>query len=614
MKNELLEQQLQLLPEKPGVYIFKGSDNRVIYVGKAASLRQRVRSYFQHSSDLSPKIQRMLELVEDLEYLVTDSEQEALIVECNLIKRHRPNFNVRLKDDKTYPYLKVENTDGWPRIYTTRRLVQDGSQYFGPFTSAASVRQTLNLLRKIFPFRTCSMKIDGRAKRPCLYYFLHQCRAPCTGEITSDEYAGLVKQVIQFLEGKQEAVMKELKRAMGRAALNLEFEKAARIRDQIKAIEKVITEQRISSVRMKDQDITAIASETNFAVAQVFFIRSGKLIGREYFVIEGVQEEGREEILTGFVKQFYSNAPRIPRQIVVEYLPREVDELEHWLSEKGGNRVVFHIPVRGIGRRILKMALENAKQSLEQARLKALSRPEASALGLSELKEKLSLAAEPKRIEGYDISNIQGNMAVGSMVVFEGGIPKPKFYRRFSIKTVAGADDYAMLKEVLSRRFKRAMGASRADKDENWGLLPDLVLVDGGKGQLNAALEALRVCGVESLQVISLAKEEEQVFVPDSSAPLILPRSSPGLHLLQQVRDEAHRFALGYHRLRRKKETITSALDSIPGVGAKRKRVLLRTFGSVSRIKEADISEIASVEGMNPKLAERVKSFLSLSG
>jgi len=605
--SNLIAEQLKRLPDSPGVYLLKDAAGNILYVGKAANLHHRVRSYFGARQKLTPKLQRMVARVSELDFFVTSSEQEALILELNLIKRHHPRYNVRLKDDKTFPYLKIDLNEDWPRVHITRRLEEDGGRYFGPFASAKSVRQTLKVIKGIFPFRSCSRTITGTDSRACLDYDIHHCLAPCIGVTSKEEYAEVIKQVILFLEGKQELVVKELESKMDRAAEALNFEQAAWLRDQIQAINRVIEGQKIATKVRGEQDVIALASDKDQAYVQVFFIRGGKLIGRESFVLQGTQSEGPSQIMTSFIKQFYSSSPHIPPLLLLQYPVEDRTIIEHWLQGRKGARVHIQVPRRGNKRELVSIVAENAQQGLEQLKIKQLAAPAALAEALAEIKRELSLPRFPSRMEGYDISNIRGTAAVGSMVVFEDGRPKPAHYRRFRIKTVSGADDYAMLHEVLKRRFKRSSEALAAD---SWAVLPDLVLVDGGKGQLNAALLAINEAGVGSVPTASLAKENEEIFIPRRSEPVILPRSSPGLQLLQRLRDEAHRFAIGYYQRIRKRETFASALDAIPGIGAKRKRALLKQFGSVQGIRQASEEELAATRGMTQSLAKRVKEYL----
>ncbi|MBA7529213.1 UvrABC system protein C [subsurface metagenome] len=587
----------------------KDAEGNILYVGKAANLHQRVRSYFSAGQKLSPKLERMVARVNDFDFFVTTSEQEALILELNLIKRHRPGYNVRLKDDKTFPYLKIDINEDWPRVHITRRLEENGGRYFGPFASAKSVRQTLKVLKGIFPFRSCRKSITGTDKRPCLEYHIHHCLGPCIGIVSKEEYAEVIKQVILFLEGKQEMVAQELQSKMDKAAEALDFEKAVLLRDQIQAIDRVIEGQRIATTVSGEQDVIAFASDKDQAYVQVFFFRSGKLIGRESFVLQGARSEDPEQIMTNFIKQFYASAPHIPPLLLLQYPVEDRTIIESWLQSKRGAKVHIQVPRRGNKKQLVGIVAKNAQQGLEQLKVKQLATPTALAAALAEIKRKLCLPRLPSRMEGYDISNIQGTVAVGSMVVFEEGKPKPSHYRRFRIKTVSGANDYAMLQEVVKRRFKRSL-KSDASTSNTWTILPDLVFIDGGKGQLNSVLAAMHEVGVGSVPTASLAKENEEIFVPQKREPIILPRSSPGLQLLQRLRDEAHRFALGYHQKIRRRQTFASALDSIPGIGPKRKRALLKQFGSVQVIREAPIEELATARGMSKNLAQKVKEYL----
>jgi len=607
MTVNYIAEQLRGLPASPGVYLMKDAEGNILYVGKAANLRHRVGSYFGAGQKLTPKLQRMVSKVNDLDYFVTSSEQEALILELNLIKRHHPRYNVRLKDDKTFPYLKIDASEDWPRVHITRRLEEDGGRYFGPFASARSVRQTLKLIKGIFPFRSCSKSITGTDPRPCLEYHIGHCLAPCIGAASREEYAEVIKQVILFLEGKQERVVQQLKSKMAKAAEGLDFEMAARLRDQIQAVDRVVEGQRIATVVKGEQDVIAFAQDKDQAYVQVFFIRSGKLIGRESFLLQGARYEEPSQIMTSFIKQFYASSPHIPPLLLLQHPVEDVAMIQSWLQGKRGGKVNIQVPRRGNKRQLVKIVAENVQQGLEQLKIKQLASPIALSAALEEIKRELRLPRLPSRLEGYDISDIQGMAAVGSMVVFDRGKLKSSHYRRFRIKTVTGADDYAMLREVLQRRFKRVSVASTSD---SWAILPDLVLIDGGKGQLNAARAAMQEMGAGSVPIASLAKENEEIFIPQKAEPIILPRSSPGLQLLQRLRDEAHRFALGYHQRVRKRETFASVLDSIPGVGPKRKRALLRQFGSVKAIKEAPVEKLAAARGMTESLAKKIKEYL----
>lgn len=602
----LAEEKLPALPQGPGVYWFRDARGEVLYVGKAASLRSRVRSYFSSSSTLPPKIARMMGRVADLEFMVTDSEQEALILECNLIKRHRPRYNVRLKDDKSYPYLKIELREKWPRIYVTRHWEQDGSRYFGPFASAHSVRQTLGVLRKLFPFRTCKRNITGIDSRACLEYDIHRCVGPCIGVATEEEYRRVIRQVILFLEGRDRAVQRELKRRMEEASRKLAFERAAVLRDQIAAVEQVTQSQKISSTLRQDMDVVALAGARDLAYMQVFFIRGGRLVGREPYVVEGARDETPGNVMASFLQQFYGASPSVPPLILLQHPVVQPSLLESWLRERRGGPVKLRVPRRGEKKGLMDMAAQNARQGLEHYRITQLGAADAIADALHQLQQALGLPRLPQRVEGYDISNIQGAWAVGGMVVFEHGRPRPAHYRRFRIRGQDTPDDYAMLQEMLRRRLGRGEGFAG---EGPWQTLPDLLLIDGGKGHLSAALAVLAEAGVK-VPVAALAKEEEQVFVPGSPQPLPLAPSSPALLLLQRIRDEAHRFALSYHIRARRRSTTASALDSVPGIGPRRRRELLRRFGSVRAIREATAEDIATTPGITPRLARLLKQSL----
>ncbi len=599
-----IEAQLKALPAKPGVYLFKDSQGKVIYVGKAASLRHRVRAYFSPSTNLSPKLQRLAASINDFESIFTASEQEALILECTLIKKYRPRYNVSLKDDKTFPYLKIDLDNNWPSVRITRRFRKDGGKYFGPFASAGSVRRTLRLIRKIFPFRSCNKAITGKDSKPCLEYHIHRCSGPCIGAVSKEDYDEIIRQVILFLEGKQELVVRELKHKMEKASQQLQFEKAALLRDQIQATEAVIEGQKIAVTVMGEQDVIALAQAKDLAYVEIFFIRNNRLIGRDHLLVDGVRDEEPSQIMTSFVKQYYASASSIPPVILLQYPIDEPAVIIEWLSSQRGAAIKLRVPRQGAKKQLVDTVAENARHGLELYQIKQSATVE-PAIVLQELKERLRLPSIPMRIEGYDISNIRGTLAVGSMAVFDKGMPKPAHYRRFRVKTVAGIDDYAMIQEVLRRRFGRYL----ADEDK-WSIAPDLVLIDGGKGHLNAALEVMRGLGLGSIPAASLAKEREEIFIPGNPGPVDLPQTSVALHLLQRVRNEAHRFALGYHKRLRHKEGIASALDGIPGIGLKRKKVLIREFGSVRGIKEASIDQLAAVEGITGKLADKVKEYL----
>lgn len=599
------------IPQKSGIYLFKGQSGEVLYVGKAANLYNRARSYFQRNGDLSDKIKQMVSRVHDIDFIVAPSEQEALVLESNFIKRYRPRYNVRLKDDKSYPYLKLDLREDYPRLSIIRRPQPDGSRYFGPFTSVHSLKITLNLLKKLFPIRTCArIIIDGKLSSPCLDYYINRCQGPCLGAVSRDEYMKVVKQVILFLEGKTEAILRDLKKNMEKASRELEFEKAAKVRDQIAAIEKIITQQKLSSTTLgEDTDVIALARERDQAFVQVFFIRNGALVGREHFILVGVEGEEDHKALSSFIKQFYEVAAYIPGKILLPGPVEELNLLHQWLKDRKGTPARLKIALSSKEKNLIAMVRENAREGMEQFKMKQLSSPDSIAAALSELAEKLKLPGLPHRIECYDVSNIQGTAATASMVVFEEGLPLKSAYRRFRIKEVKGPDDYAMLREVFRRRLKRKKAG-----DGQWAILPNLLLVDGGKGQLNVALEVIREMGLsasDGIQAAALAKEREEIFRPHNPEPIVLPPRSPALYLIQRVRDEAHRFALGYHRKLRAKESFRSALDNIPGLGATKKKALLTAFKSVREISEASVNDLLTVPGINRKLAERIKEAIA---
>ena len=605
------------MPTKPGVYLMKDDLGAVIYVGKAISLRSRVRSYFYESAQEWEKTRQLARRVTDIEFIVTGSELEALVLESTLIKRHRPHFNVRLKDDKRYPYIKVTWQDDFPRVAVTRQMVGDGARYYGPYTSVDAVHQTLDLLRRLFPYLDCKREITGQDRRPCLYYHIKRCAGPCIGAVSKEDYRGIIRQLCDFLEGKADEVLSDLQATMKAAAEAWQFEKAAQLRDQIRAVEKVIERQRVVSLTKADQDVIAFARDDGQACAQVFFIRRGRLIGREYFVLEGTEEEDCRTIAASFLKQFYDEAAYVPPEILLPETVAEAMVIEQWLRTRRGTKVALRVPRRGQKKELVQMAVENAAETLAHLRAQWLADESQHTTALAELQEVLNLPVPPTRIEGYDISNIQGTSPTGSMVVFVKGVPRKNDYRRFRIKSVAGSNDLAMMQEVLRRRFKRAVAAREGQdategskEDEKWAILPDLILIDGGKGQLNAVLEALEECGLDDLAAVGLAKKNEELFVPGQSDPIVLPRGSQGLFLVQRVRDEAHRFAVAHHRTVRRRVGLASRLDAVPGIGPKRRAALLKQFGSLEAIRAAGVEALAAVPGMTQKAAEAIKDFL----
>jgi excinuclease ABC subunit C len=624
MALPLIEGRLQVTPEKPGIYMMKDARGNTLYVGKASVLRNRVRTYFGSPANQSAKVRRMMGHVHDFEYIVTDTEAEALILENTLIKRYRPRYNARLKDDKTYPYLKIDLSEEFPRIYITRRVAQDGARYFGPFATAGTVRQAMDLVKRLFPYRSCTKVITGADPRPCLEYYINRCVAPCTGYASREDYAKVIQQVILFMEGDTEAVTQDLKQNMQQSAERLEFERAAVLRDRIRAVERVAEERRIKVDKntnpVSDMDMIALAQGSNEAWVEVFFIRHNKLIGRDHFFMEGTQDDTPSHVLGQFIKQFYQSASEIPPRILVQHSLEDGELVRDWLRDLRGRAIKITRPQRGVHKQLMNVVAENAAQGLAQHRIKWLDNADAIQQALAELQEELSLPAPVHRMECYDISHIQGSNAVGSMVVFEDGRSKPAHYRRFKVKSVEGVDDYESIREVLRRRFKRLASARAAAPEGNgvtgqpaadaWGIMPDLVLIDGGKGQLSAALGVLLEMGLDDTPLASLAKENEWLFVPHTPEPIVLPRNSQALYLVQRIRDEAHRFAITYHRDLRSKSSLRSPIDLVTGIGPKRKRMLLRRFGSLAGIKEASVDDIAAVPGMTRSIAVRLKQTL----
>lgn len=597
--TDIVEEKLKLLPDRPGVYIMKDSQGKIIYVGKAVVLKNRVRQYFQSNKNHTPKVRAMVSHIADFEIIMTHTEVEALILECNLIKKHRPRYNISLKDDKTYPYVKVTVQEEFPRVFITRRVLKDGARYFGPYTNATAVHESLKLLRRLFPLRTCK----HLQERPCLEYHIKRCLAPCAGKVEKDEYDAMIRAVLLFLEGRTEEVEKELQYRMEAAAEAYHFEIAARLRDQLLAVRKIAEKQNIVT-GSGDQDAVGMARSEIGVVVQIFFIRAGKMIGREHFLLRGSEEESDEAILTAFLQQYYHRAAFIPREVL---LPRELPQedrqlMEAWLSEKKKRaKVQLVCPQRGTKHDIVVMAAGNAAKYLqdEAARIKQANAQTRGAV--EELGRYLGLKNPPERMECFDISHIQGSETVASMVVFEGGLPKKSDYRRFKIRSTEGKpDDFLSMREVTTRRY---VGLPEAE-------LPDLIVIDGGKGQLSSALEIIRQqAGHKKVPVVGLAKQFELVFREGESEPVVLPRHSQALYLIQRIRDEAHRFAITYHRKLRGRRNLVSVLDHIVGIGPKRRQALWSHFGTLAKIKSASVEELAEVDGMNMPAAEAVYNF-----
>ena len=607
---QTLNDKLALVPTSPGVYLFKNRRGKVIYIGKAKNLRNRVRSYFQKGRAEGPKLYVLVSKIADLEWIITDSEREALILEANMVKEYKPRYNVTLKDDKSFPYIRVTSEE-FPRIFPTRRIVKDGSRYLGPYTDVHTMRDLLKAIRKIFPIRSCNYRLDDKtvAQRKiklCLDYYIHRCPGPCQGRISKEEYAQIVRQTVNFIEGKDARVVAELRQAMAQAAERQQFEKAARIRDQIQAIEVFRSRQKVVSPDEVDRDIVAIAVEEEIACGLVFKVRDGKIVGRYHFYLNRLIEQSEEEVLLAFVQQYYMKVDFIPSEIFVPFEMTDRENLAAWLSERAGYRVRILVPKIGEKAKLVRLAQRNAKLLLDELKLLRQKEKQERAARLhpavEALQRALALPRAPRRIEAFDISNISGTDTVASMVCFENGRPSKANYRRFKIRTVTGIDDFASMREVVSRRYRRLL--------EEKASLPDLILIDGGKGQLSSALAALKQLGLENQPVVALAKRLDEVFVPGNPDPQNIPKDSPALRLLQKIRDESHRFAISYHRLLRGKRQVSSELDGIPGVGEKRRRALLERFGSVRELRKASVEEIAAVPGIPAKVAGKIYEYL----
>ena len=589
-----LSAQVALLPDKPGVYLMRDQAGKIIYVGKAVNLKNRVRSYFQQRG-LSAKTEALVARIASFETIVTATEMEALILECNLIKKHRPRYNISLRDDKTYPFIKVTLNEAFPRVYATRRLEKDGAKYYGPYASAGAMHETIALLKKLFPLRSCR-SMD--AQRPCLEYHIKRCLAPCAGLVDQESYLAMVRTVCLFLEGRSADVEKDLKRRMLAASEDLKFELAGRLRDQLAAVRQVMEKQNIVT-GAGDQDVLGLARLGGQSCVQVFFVRSGKMVGRDRFMLSGGDNETDGDILAAFVKQYYHEAAFIAREILTPVVLPESELLASWLSERKGGAVHLLTPQRGSKRDLVQLAADNAVEYLRQRNERDAVKHGKSTAAMEELAQRLSLARLPKRIECFDISHIQGAETVASMVVFTGGEPDKAEYRRFKLRTVEGSpDDFASMQEVTLRRYREAAEP-----------LPDLIVIDGGKGQLSSALEVIRGVGLSDIPVIGLAKEFEHIFRENISEPLILPRHSEALRLIQQIRDEAHRFAVTYHRKLRAKRNLVSVLDHIKGIGAKRRQALWKHFGALEKMRAASVEDLAAAPGMNVTAATAVWQF-----
>jgi len=623
-----LQEQLERLPAQPGVYQMLDVDGHVLYVGKAIDLRSRVRSYFQPGRVHHVRTDALVERVTGLRTIIVKSEAEALLLEANLIKQHKPPFNVRLKDDKKYPYLKVTN-ETFPRVIFTRKLIDDGGRYYGPYTNAASLRDSINLIRRVFPLRTCRLDDIGiKYHRPCLQYHIKRCLAPCAGLQTREEYGAIVADVVLFLEGRQSMLVERLERQMLEAAEHLSFEYAARLRDRIAEIKRVMARQQVVWRSKIDMDLIAGAHGQGVSCMEVFFVRAGKLVGQEHFIMEGTEGRSPDEILAGFVSQYYATAPNVPKELMLEAPIPDTTALCDALSLRRGSRVRVLVPRRGDRAAFMETVRRNAEQHLKEFLTTSAVATAKSVLALEELAAALDLPAVPQCIECYDISHVQGTNVVGSMVVFEDGKPKKSDYRRFKIQGTEANDDVANMAQMLRRRLRylrapeepalKSAGLHQASaglhKDKKFARRPSLLLIDGGRAQLNAIVCVLQELDLVAVPVAALAKQFEELYLPDVAEPVLLARNSPALHLVQRIRDEAHRFAVTYHRTLRGKSQVASGLDGLSGVGPARKRALVRAFGSAAGVKRASVAQLAAIPGISRTLAESIHAALNQPG
>jgi len=611
--DDAIKQRLRAVPDEPGVYLFRDARAQVIYVGKALRLRDRLRQYFTPGYAQTARVDEMVRRIYDFEFVQCANEVEALVLECNLIKNYRPRFNIRLKDDKNYLYLKLPVNEEFPRVHYSRRVQNDGALYFGPYTSAQSLRGTVKSIRQLLPFRTCSDEIFRQGK-VCLDFHIKRCPGPCERRISSEDYAARIREVALFMEGRSDMLVRQLEDRMGDAADRLDFENAARYRDQLQSIERIADRQKVLVHGRDDQDLIAYAKKGGEVFVEVAYVRQGKMVGHDGHALDGAGEVAEAELLRGFLLQYYTSATHVPRSVIVPGPVEEPELMTGWLTQRRGGPVTIEVPQRGRKRALLTQLAETAVQELEQLRIQADYDRSRTEPMLAALAEALDLETPPKRIECYDISNIQGDSAVGAMVVFEDGRPRNDHYRHFRIKYVSGPNDFAMLQEVLRRRLERLESSQRREDadavgDRSFTSRPDLILIDGGKGQLGAALEVLEAAGFADIPTFALAKEREEIFAPGRAEPIVQERNSPGMFLVQRIRDEAHRFAITHHRKVRARKALTSPLDSVEGIGPARKRALLRHFGSVQAIRDAAVEDIVAL-GVPERLAKRLKETL----
>lgn len=601
-----IEEELKKLPSKPGVYLMHDAQDTIIYVGKAINLKNRVRQYFQSSRNKGPKIEKMVTKIHRFEYIVTDSELEALILECNLIKEHRPRYNTMMTDDKSYPFIKVTLGEDYPRVLFSRNMKKDKSKYYGPYTSAGAVKDSIELVNRIFGLRTCNRSLpkDIGKERPCLYYHIHQCAAPCQGYITKDEYKERIKAAMDFLNGNFRKAIQELEEKMQQASENLKFEEAMEYRDLITSIKRIGERQKITGSDGEDKDIIAVEMDNDDAVVQIFFVRDGKLIGRDHFFLRAAAGDGKSQVLQSFIKQFYIGTPFIPRELILQETIEDTALIEEWLTKKRGHKVYLRVPKKGTKEKLVELAAQNARMVLTQDK-ERLKREEGRTIGaVKEIAQLLKLE-HLNRIEAFDISNISGFESVGSMIVYEKGKPKRSDYRKFKIKWVKGANDYASMEEVLTRRFQRAL-----DDDDGFTCLPDLIMMDGGRGQVNIALRVLEQLKIK-IPVCGMVKDDYHRTrgLYYNNEELAIDRNGEGFKLITRIQDEAHRFAIEYHRLLRSKGQVHSILDDIPGIGPARRKALMKTYQSIEDIKNATVEELKQIPSMNKKAAEQIYAF-----
>jgi len=614
------EYQLKMLPDKPGVYIMKSANGEVIYVGKAKVLKNRVKQYFQSSRNHSGKVRAMVQNISEFEYIITDSEIEALILECNLIKKYRPRYNIILKDDKHYPFVKITVNEEFPRVFVSRIHSKDGAKYFGPYPDVSAVHETMELIKKIFPVRTCRKTImeAGGKTRPCLNYHIGLCKAPCAGFISRDDYMSIITNVIDLLNGKDKAIVKELQKQMEEASEKLEFEKAAVFRDKIAAVRKITEKQKIITGKFENEDYIDIYSDENDSSAQVFFLRDGKITGREHFILESTDGVEKDELVANFIREFYGGTAFIPKVInVTGTMDKEL--LEEWLSMKRGSKVSIKVPVKGDKRNVLEMVAQNAQMTLEHFKLKMVTDRQRHRKAMDELQSLLEMEVVPVRIEAFDISNIQGVDSVGTMVVFEGGKAKSSDYRRFKIKSVKGANDYDSMREILTRRFKRGLEETKAISESRISLtagkfssFPDLIFMDGGKGQVNIALEVLNSLGID-IPVCGMVKDDRHKTrgLIYNNTELVIKPGSEVMKLITRIQDEVHRFAITYHRSLRNKRVLHSVLEEIPNVGSTRRKELLKKFESIENIRKATYKELLETPSIDSRAAESIRQYFS---